>query len=66
VHDGFLRLARETQVLPLGSTLDPETGVFYWDIISPFYGTYDLEFTPDESGAPPVRVRVTVTGKRFE
>ncbi len=66
VHDGFLRLAHETQVLPLGSTLDPDTGVFYWDIISPFYGTFDLEFTADDAGAAPVRVRVTVTGKMFE
>jgi hypothetical protein len=44
VHDGFVRLAHETQVLPLGSTLDPDTGVFYWDIVSPFYGTFDLAF----------------------
>jgi hypothetical protein len=65
VHDGYVRLAHETQVLPLGSTLDPDTGVFYWDIISPFFGTFDLEFTPDDPGASPVRVRVTVTGKMF-
>ena len=66
VHDGYVRLARETQVLPLGSTLDPDTGVFYWEIVSPFFGTFDLEFTPDDPGAAPVRVRVTVAGKMFE
>ncbi|HEY6391902.1 MAG TPA: SBBP repeat-containing protein [Bryobacteraceae bacterium] len=66
VHDGYLRLAHETQVLPLGSTLDPETGVFYWDIVSPFFGAFDLEFTADEAGAAPVRVRVTVAPKMFE
>jgi len=66
VHDGYIRFARETQVLPLGSTLDPDTGVFYWDIISPFFGTFDLEFTPDDAGAAPVRVRVTIAPKTFE
>jgi hypothetical protein len=66
VHDGYLRFAHETQVLPLGSTLDPDTGVFYWDVISPFFGTFDLEFTPDDAGAAPVRVRVTIAPKAFE
>ena len=66
VHDGYLRLAHETQVLPFGSTLDPDTGVFYWDITSPFFGTFDLEFTPDDAGAAPVRVRVTIAPKSFE
>jgi hypothetical protein len=66
VHDGYVRLARETQVLPLGSTLDPDTGVFYWDITSPFFGTFDLEFTPDDADAAPVRVRVTISPKMFE
>ncbi len=66
VHDGYMRLAHETQVLPFGSTLDPDTGVFYWDIVSPFFGTFDLEFTPDDPGAAPVRVRVTIAPKSFE
>jgi hypothetical protein len=66
VHDGYLRFARETQVLPLGSTLDPDTGVFYWDITSPFFGTFDLEFTPDDVDAAPIRVRVTIAPKTFE
>jgi hypothetical protein len=66
VHDGFLRLAHETQALPLGSTLDPDTGVFYWDITSPFFGTFDLEFTADDAAAAPVRVRVTIAPKLFE
>jgi Beta-propeller repeat len=66
VHDGYVRLARETQVLPLGSTLDPDTGVFYWDITSPFFGTFDLEFTPDDVDAAPIRVRVTIAPKTSE
>lgn len=66
VHDGYIRFARETQVLPLGSTLDPDTGIFYWDITSPFFGTFDLEFTPDDAAAAPVRVRVTIAPKMFE
>ncbi len=66
VHDGYIRSGRETQVLPLGSTLDPDAGVFYWDMVSPLFGTFDLEFTPDDAGAAPVRVRVTITPKMFE
>jgi hypothetical protein len=66
VHDGYVRLGRGTQVLPLGSTLDPDAGVFYWDIVSPLFGTFDLEFTPDDAAAAPVRVRVTIAPKMFE
>jgi hypothetical protein len=52
--------------LPAGSTLDPETGVFYWQPIAPFLGDYDLTFTPDDPAAAPVHVRVTVTPQRFD
>jgi Beta-propeller repeat/Viral BACON domain len=66
VHDGVMRLAHGTDALPLGSTLDPDTGVFYWDITSPFFGTIDLEFTGDDAASAPVRVRVTIAPKTFE
>jgi len=66
VHDGYVRSGRDTQGLPLGSTLDPDAGVFYWDIVSPLFGTFDLEFTPDDAAAAAVRVRVTIAPKTFE
>ena len=66
VHDGHLVFRGESRPLPAGSTLDPETGVFYWQILPPFLGDYDFEFTADEADAPPVRLKVRIVAQSFE
>ncbi|MGE5344087.1 MAG: fibronectin type III domain-containing protein [Candidatus Omnitrophota bacterium] len=51
--------------LPIGSTWEEESGIFYWLPGPGFIGTYTWEFTqPDESGASKMRKMViTVTPK---
>jgi hypothetical protein len=42
--EGFLHAGTELHPLPLGSTLDPATGVFVWQPGPGFVGPYDLTF----------------------
>ena len=65
VHDGHLVAAGEREDLPAGSTLDPETGIFYWQVLPPYLGAYNLEFAPDDGSAPPLRIQVRVEPQRF-
>jgi len=48
--------------LPLGSSLDANAGIFYWQPAPGFLGKYDLVFAPSiaESGATSAAVRVRV------
>ncbi|OFW26098.1 MAG: hypothetical protein A3H97_14125 [Acidobacteria bacterium RIFCSPLOWO2_02_FULL_65_29] len=48
----------ETRALPLGSSLDAEQGIFYWQPAAGFLGGFDLAFTRTDGGR--VRVRVVV------
>lgn len=52
----------ERHPLPLGSSLNPQTGTFYWHPASGFLGSYDLEFIAQRGGgsATVTRVRVVV------
>jgi len=52
----------ERRPLPLGSSLDPQTGTFYWHPASGFLGGYDLEFIAQRGGggAAVTSVRVVV------
>jgi hypothetical protein len=65
VRDGYLRVGEERQILPVGSTLDPETGIFYWQTAAPFLGDFDLVFTTDRANGEPIRVRVKITAQSF-
>ena len=52
----------ELRALPIGSTLDKENGVFYWQPRPGFVGEYDLVFVKqDEFGIArkiPVNIRI--------
>ena len=66
VDDGHWIVDGERQPLPPGSTLDPETGIFYWQILPPFLGDYDLQFTPKDRDAEPIRLTVRIVPQSFE
>ena len=64
VRDGYLAAADAVLELPVGSVLDPDSGIYYWQTGAPFLGEYELHFMPD-GGADPVRVVVEIVPQRF-
>lgn len=62
---GYLRVGTALQPLPIGSGLDPETGVFTWGAGVGFIGTYDLVFVGGASSQPTSRreVRIVLRAK---
>jgi hypothetical protein len=58
ISAGYQRLNGERRALPVGSTLDGATGVFYWEPGPGFLGAHDLEFV--SSNGDVVRVRAIV------
>jgi hypothetical protein len=61
-YSGRLENGGARRPLPLGSSLDPDAGVFYWQPAPGFLGAYDLAFEP-EGGSPPrgaIRLRAVV------
>jgi len=65
VHDGYALVRKEKHLLPAGSTLDRDTGIFYWQTAAPFLGRFDLMFTPDNQKAAPLHVRIRIIPQRF-
>jgi hypothetical protein len=47
---GYLIVNNELRPLPIGSTLDPRQGVFYWQPGPGFLGTYPLVFVDGRAG----------------
>jgi hypothetical protein len=66
VHDGYVQAGKEKQSLPAGSTLDPETGIFYWQTAAPFLGNFDLVFTPDNAKVSTTKVRIHIVPQEFK
>ena len=64
VSDGYQMAGSLVDELPAGSTLDPDTGVFYWDIAAPYLGEYELRFRRDD-GHDDIRVLVRVIPQQF-
>lgn len=58
--EGYLVVGDELRPLPVGSTLDRKTGVFYWQPGPGFLGTYNLVFIRLDSGLPSEKRQVTV------
>jgi hypothetical protein len=58
--EGYLVVGNELRPLPVGSTLDRETGVFYWQPGPGFLGQYDFVFIKQDSGRYFVKRPVTV------
>ncbi|MCP4217192.1 MAG: hypothetical protein GY765_21285 [bacterium] len=44
VYCGYLRVGKQLRALPVGSTLDVENGVFYWQPGPGFFGDYHFVF----------------------
>ncbi len=58
---GYMAVGEKRYPLPVGSRLDREKGVFYWNAGPGFTGTYDLVFhIPGESGLKKKNVRILV------
>jgi len=56
---GYLQVGDELRRLPIGSTMDSENNIFYWQPAPGFYGAYDLVFV-NANHKLLKRIRVTV------
>ncbi|MBL0159605.1 MAG: hypothetical protein IPP47_21215, partial [Bryobacterales bacterium] len=52
-----LRVGDELRDLPIGSTFDPEGGIFYWQLGPAFLGEFALEFRAADGTLLPISVR---------
>jgi hypothetical protein len=59
-YTGYLRVGDRLRPLPIGSRLDPATGVFTWSPGVGFVGAYDLVFVRSAGGAAIVRREVRI------
>jgi hypothetical protein len=48
IYCGYLVVGNELKPLPIGSTLDSERGIFYWQSGPGFLGTYDFVFIKED------------------
>lgn len=60
-YEGFLRVGRSLRALPVGSSLDSETGTFTWQPGPAFSGTYQLLFVRTYPSGEKERVPVFVS-----
>ncbi len=58
---GYMIVNGQLQTLPVGSTLDREKGVFYWQPVVGFLGTYHLVFIQHEQTGQQTRQEIMVT-----
>jgi hypothetical protein len=61
VYSGFLVVNEELRPLPIGSTLDPRSGVFSWQPGPGFLGEYTLVFLRERAGGVRNRSVVKIT-----
>jgi hypothetical protein len=47
IYSGVQIVNGERRALPVGSSLDKEKGIFYWQPAAGFLGAFDLEFVPN-------------------
>lgn len=59
---GALRAGDEMRPLPVGSTLDEENGVFYWQLGPGFLGEFQFEFSQPGKPVVPITIRVVPKG----
>jgi hypothetical protein len=61
---GYHMVGNEFKPLPIGSTLDREKGIFYWQPGVGFYGTYEFVFIKVEGNhKEKIGLRVTILPK---
>ena len=59
-YEGVHDVMGQRRALPLGSSLDAQSGIFYWQPAAGFLGAYDLAFAPAAGGGAATSVRVVV------
>jgi len=63
-YTGYLVVNDQLRPLPIGSTLDSQRGIFYWQPGVGFYGDYELVFIKqNNTGRNAVRVKVRILPK---
>ncbi len=62
---GYLKTHDGLQALPIGSHLDPSTGVFTWAPGVGFVGPYDFEFVSDDDATRDVRIVLQPKGSHL-
>jgi hypothetical protein len=60
-YAGYMIAGEELRPLPIGSTLDPKTGVFSWIPGPGFIGSYDLVFVGKDANSSQRLIKVKVT-----
>jgi Leucine-rich repeat (LRR) protein len=61
-YTGYLVVGNDLRPLPVGSTLDHEKGIYYWQSGAGFIGQYDLVFT---DGTALIKIMVNIKQKQF-
>ena len=63
VYDGYLVVGDQLRELPIGSTLDKERGVFYWQPGPGFVGEYHFVFIEKDNSGQFTRQDIVVNIK---
>lgn len=58
--DGYIKIGENLYPLPVGSTLDQEKGIFYWQPGPGFIGDYKLAFVANSTSGPVCKKHITV------
>jgi hypothetical protein len=58
IYYGYLVVGEELKPLPIGSTLDSERGIFYWQSGPGFLGSYDFVFVKEDFSGFSTRTRL--------
>jgi hypothetical protein len=58
IYYGYLVVGNELKPLPIGSTLDSERGIFYWQPGPGFLGSYDFVFVKEDVSGFSTRTRL--------
>ena len=64
-YTGFMVVGNELRPLPIGSTLDPKTGIFSWQPGPGFIGDYEFVFVKktEESEQQKIKLKIRIVPK---
>jgi hypothetical protein len=60
IYTGYMIEGDELKPLPIGSTLDTERGIFYWQPGPGFIGTYEFVFVKNDTAGRAMKTRLRV------